>query len=119
MGPFKDGDQVISNNTGMADLLNQFFFTVEDPVLRQPSRLDLTDKLVNVEFAANANVEKIQSLKSASAPGPDRICSQVLKETANILCIQLSIVLTHSMEEGLITEDWHKAINTPIFKSGS
>ena len=122
MGPLKDGDQVVSDNSCMANLLNQFFasvFTVEDPIIREPNNFDVTHKLIDVEFSAEAISEKIQSLKPASAPGPDKICTRVLQETADILCVPLEIVFTRSMEEGLVPEDWRKANVTPIFKFGS
>ena len=63
--------------------------------------------------------EKIHSLKTASAFGPDRIGPRVLQEASDILCAPLSIMFKRSLDEGVVPDEWRRANVTPIFKSGT
>ena len=121
VGPLKDGETVISDNTGMANVLNSFFasvFTVEDPNIPEVE-VRSPEFLSSVEFPPSKVEEKLFHLKSASACGPDKIRSRVLKENSDVLCVPLAIIFTKSLKEGYVPEDWLMANVTSIFKSGS
>ena len=122
VGPLKDGDTVVSDNAGMANLLNKFLasvFTTEGPIIHEPVVMGVTEKLLDVDINTDVIAKKIQALKPAAAPGPDKICPRILMENVDILCTPLSIVFLRSIDEGVVPEDWRKANVTPIFKSGS
>ena len=75
----------------MSNLLNQFFasvYTVEDPILHEPSRLDVTDKLVIIEIAAGNCLQDTIIEHCISTRSRQDI--PVLKETAGILCFPLN-----------------------------
>jgi hypothetical protein len=106
VGPLKDGDTVVSDNAGMANLLNKFLasvFTTEGPVIHEPVVMGDTEKLLDVVINTDVIAKKIQALKPAAAPGPDKICPHILMENVDILCTPLSIVFLRSIEEGVVT----------------
>ena len=122
VGPLKENEQIVSDDAGIANILNKFFasvFTVEDPDVPESTQYDVENKLVNVEFSDDAVLKKMQALKDTSAPGPDKIGARILKETSDILCGPLALVFRRCLDEGCVPEDWRKANVTPIFKSGS
>ena len=122
VGPLKTGEKMVSDNTGMADILNNFFtsvFTVENPNIPEPTNLNVPELLTDVNFPSCGIKEKLLALKPGSAHGPDKVSCRTLKEVADILCLPLSIVFRRSMDEGVVPEDWRKANITPIFKGGS
>ena len=121
VGPLKEGDETVSDNTGMANVLNSFFasvFTVEDPNIPEVEVVS-PEFLTEVQFPPDKVEEKLKNLRPESACGPDSIRSRILKENSNILCVPLSIIFTKSIEEGYVPEDWLLANVTSIFKSGS
>ena len=87
IGPLKDGENTVSSDSGMANVLNNFFatvFTIENDDLPDQVPCDLPEKLEYVEFPENSVREKINKLKPDSAYGPDKIGSRVLHATADI-----------------------------------
>ena len=122
VGPLKEKDEIVSDDTGMANLLNKFFvsvFTIERPDLPELISSDVAEKLTDVNFPVDSISGKIHKLKSTAAFGPDRIGPRILQETSDILCGPLSVVFRRSLEEGVVPEDWKRGNITPIFKSGS
>lgn len=122
IGPLLDKDRkTISDNKGMADLLNGFFssvFTREDlqtiPVAEQMQttnleRIAVTEKMVR---------DKIKNLKPFSAAGPDGIGPQLLQELREELVPALVVIFRHSLKTGQVPSDWRQANVTPIFKKG-
>ena len=63
--------------------------------------------------------EKINKLKSTSAPGPDKISARFLKEYVNVISYPLLLLFESSMRSGIVPQDWRLANVTPIFKKGS
>ena len=122
VGPLKDNDLVVSQDTGMANVLNKFFvsvFTVENDNLPDMGSCTVPEKLEDVFFPEDAISEKIGKLKADSAFGPDKIGPRILKATSDVLCAPLSVVFTKSLQEGVVPDDWRRQNITPIFKSGS
>ena len=100
VGPLKD-EAVVSDDTGMANVLNKFFtsvFTTENPVLPEQAQYNVPEMLVDVVFSEDSVSQKIHALKTASAYGSDKIGPRVLKEAADVLCAPLSIVFSKSLE---------------------
>ena len=106
----------------MAGALNNFFasvFTVEN-MQNIPEPRKLTDaELRHVNFSSKEISDKIMSLKSHSAPGPDGITVRILQDQCTSLSEALCIVFNKSMHSGVVPEDWRRANITPIFKKGS
>ena len=122
IGPLKVGGEVISDNKGMANVLNDFFssvFTVE-PAGPVPAAAQLPSgsSLTTIQFSLGSVKKKLAALKNG-ASGPDGISPKFLKEYADELAPALTMIFNKSMEEGLVPEDWRVANVTPIFKKGA
>ena len=66
-----------------------------------------------------AGVKKLlPGLKPHKASGPDNIPTRFLREAANELAPALCLILTASLNQGYVPDDWKTADVTPIFKKG-
>ena len=123
IGPLKVGNEIVSDNQGMASILNDTFsgvFTVEDlsniPICPTVSpNYSVSDDY----FDPDTIKRKILNLKTSSSSGPDKISSRFLQNHVDSLIVPLSIIYTKSLESGGVPQDWRDANVTPIFKKGS
>ncbi len=125
VGPLKYGSgNTISDTVGMANLLNSTFkavFTREN-VDDVPDLVDRPrhSNLRTVRFTARKIEDKIASLRTDAAAGPDGIGPGLLKELASELAPVLAVIFNRSLSEGKVPlEDWREANMTPIFKKGA
>ena len=123
IGPLKVGNELVSDNLGMATLLNNTFssvFTVEDQtnVPHCPS-LSQQFSVTDVHFDRESIKKKIMKLKCSSSSGPDNISSRFLQNHVDSLVTPLSIIFSKSLESGIVPQDWRDANVTPIFKKGA
>ena len=124
VGPLKEaGGETVADAAGMAEILNRTFkevFTREDVAsVPEPAEMETESVLASVHFAARDVKKKIRELKQDSAPGPDSVTPQLLKETMNEVAPLLAVIFTKSLEEGVVPTDWKEANVTPIFKKGA
>jgi len=107
----------------MATELNKAFCSVftKENYQNRPTCQVLQDSSVvsEIYFTAGMVAEKINKLKSTSAPGPDKISARFLKEYVNVISYPLSLLFESSMRSGIVPQDWRLANVTPIFKKGS
>ena len=124
IGPLLDtsGD-IVSDNKGMADLLNTFFssvFTREDqanvPSLPAEDSIHVLD---SVQFTIKDIEDRIVKLKDSSAPGPDLISAKLLKSVIHTVAKPLQMLFNKSMSTGTVPKEWKDAIVIPIFKKGT
>ena len=65
IGPLKDGDKMVSDNIGMANVLNKFFatvFTIGTDNLPPQIPCDLPEKLDHIHFPENSVQENEKTL---------------------------------------------------------
>ena len=120
-------DLVTENGTATtdkvkADYLNNFFSSVftEEPAgqLPQfPSRTPVT--LSNIPLTPDRIKKKLQTIKTESSPGPDKVHPRLLKEAAEELAVPLRMIFMSSLNQGRIPEDWKSAEVCAIHKKGS
>ena len=123
IGPLNDGSGAkITDDEGMADILNRFFssvFTNEGtgpiPTLDE---IPCLEKIDTVNFELSDICEKINKLKPSCSPGPDRISARMLQSMDREIAVPLKMIFTKSMSENQVPEDWRRANITPIFKKG-
>ncbi|VDP44320.1 unnamed protein product [Schistosoma curassoni] len=92
----------------------------------QPTHINYTDDsficnctgLSAVNIRADLVFRKLQHLRKDTSPGPDMVHSAILREAASILATPLSVMFSHSLRQGELTEIWGLAHITPIFKGG-
>ncbi len=123
VGPLKVDNKIISGDKDMATELNKAFcsvFTKENDQNRPTCQVLQDSSVVSeIYFTAGMVAEKINKLKSTSAPGPDKISARFLKEYVNVISYPLSLLFESSMRSGIVPQDWRLANVTPIFKKGS
>ena len=125
VGPLKDEtDALITDETGMADLLNTYFcsvFTREDTSSVPEAEKLYTgpDPLVDVEISEGNVKAKLTNLKPSSAPGPDSMWPRILQRLADVLAKPLAMIFTKFLGEGTVPPIWKTANVCPIFKKGT
>ena len=122
IGPLKSNGKTISDDKGMANILNSFFSSVfkKEDISNIPEFRKLTEnQMNNVVFTASEIRKKILALKPFSALGPDGITVNILQRQVDSLSIAFECLFTVSMKEGVVPRDWKTANVTPIFKKGS
>jgi hypothetical protein len=123
IGPLKREDGTITTDCKeMAEILNKYMasvFTKENtnnvPRKQKETRAELSD----VTITRKKIEEKIDSLKSESAPGPDGIHPKLLKEMKKSVSTPLQIIFRKSLDSGMVPADWRTARVVPIFKKGA
>ena len=117
--------EVITDDAGKAEVLNNFFSSVftkenlnDQPQLEPGSRSNhvFTSNLI---LTVDAVKSKLKSLNINKSPGPDSIYPKVLKELCEELAHPLTYLFNLSIEKKQVPDDWRLAEVTAIFKKGS
>ena len=104
IGPLVDESKnIISDNKGMADLLNDYFCSVfiKDGVRQGGPQLDqinVHEQLENFDITVNDVSKKIDELKSGKAPGPDGISTTILKKLKKSVVVPLQKIFQLSLQ---------------------
>ena len=85
---------IVTSNVDMANILNSFFVSVftEENEQNIPQAEKLAGENVSLEFvdiSALKIKEKLKGIRSFSAPGPDQLYSNILKQLADELSFSL------------------------------
>ena len=129
IGPLVDpGGNLVSDEAGMATLLNNHFasvFTVEntDELPRlDAAQVDAADyadvTLDTVQFTPAIVEEKMGELEVHKSVGPDNMHPRVLKELKGCLSASLADIFTRSMATAEVPDEWKIANVTGIYKKG-
>ena len=99
VGPLMDGDNLVNDDTEMAELLNNFFcsvFTRENlDDMPEPEQLfSGEDMLSEANFGHEEVKKKLSNLKLTAAPGPDGVWTRILHKLADFLAKPLSMIFT-------------------------
>jgi len=123
IGPLKEGGRVVSDDTEMADVLNEFFssvFTREDTSqVPEPEPMQTHSKMSNIWITTQDVKKRIEKLKNQSSPGLDGITPRLLKETKTEISPILARIFRKSMDTGIVPAEWKQAKVVPIFKKGT
>lgn len=121
VGPFTIGENVIHDDTGIVNVLNEQFVSVftrenaEDiPNVRKKTNACVND----VDVSVGTIKSLLKELRENTACGPDEIYAKILKELAEFLALPLQILFKRSLYFSEIPSDWKCANVVPIFKGG-
>ena len=122
VGPLKVNNTLITNESEMAETLNDFFasvFTQED-ISNIPTidPLDFREALSTTQITEQLVMEKLNGLKDKNSTGPDGLSTKLFKLFKNHLCYPLTKLFQNSLISGIVPEDWRTANVTPVFKKG-
>ena len=107
-----------------ANELNAYFVSV----FSESSRI--TETTTNINIVENPlyslykfNTEQVRlrllSLNNRKAAGPDGISNTILKQNSYALAPHLTVLFQHSLDKGIVPDEWKDANVTPIHKSGA
>ena len=90
VGPLMDGDSLVTDDSEMAELLNNFFcsvFTRENlQDMPEPKQIFTGDEpLTETRFETDEVKKKLVKLKPSAAPGPDGVWTRILHKMADVL----------------------------------
>ena len=125
VGPIAEGDLVVHDDVGVANIINDYFssiFTIEKLPIPNPVQIfngSSGDRLTDICFTKEDVHKLLKNLKPCKAPGPDKIYPRVLKELASEIAEPLYVIFKESLRQSVIPTDWRRANVTPIFKKGS
>ena len=127
VGPLKDGDSIVADKKGMAELLASQFFSVyssKDILPEADSFFNVTAamnqcSMNNILFNEDDFIEALDSLKPFTGPDPHGFPSIYLKTCKLAFAKPLTIMWKRSMTEGYIPECFKKTDIFPLFKKGS
>ena len=122
VGPLKQENKIITDPAQIAEILNKYFnsvFTNENTTnIPTPVPRAYGSCIETISFNHRRVADKIKTLKSSPAAGPDGFSSIFLQRYAEHLSLPLAIIFNRSMQSGTIPRQWRDANITPIFKKG-
>ena len=105
-----------------ADTLNKYFtsvFTQENLSTIPSFTLGVSvPPLQTVTITPHIVYKKLVDINTSKSPGPNGWPLLALRETAEQICMPLSLLFTKSLESGILPQDWKSVQVTPIFKKG-
>lgn len=116
-----DKDGVVVPGELAPSVMNDYFssiFTTEPPDNIPSLPLLPFSQMPPITVTASGISNLIDKLKVSSAPGPDTICSKILKNTRDISCLFLQLIFNQSLSDGCVPTDWKIGRVIPVFKSG-
>ena len=139
--PLKKNDQLRTDTTEKAKILNEQFQSVFTPLsplsLKELSLMkvqDLADNKVieterlpedlrnpnpvmpEIQLSRAGILKLLKNLNPRKAAGPDKIKPVVLKEHSEEFAPILKIIFERSLQNGIVPSDWTSANVTPLFK---
>ena len=120
----REHNQVVKDNLGKANILNNQFasvFTVDNddneqmPALKTPTCPDIQP----IHIETQGIYTLLSELDPHKASGPDGIPTRLLKELAYSVAPVLALIFNASLHQGKLPVDWKTATVVPVFKKGS
>ena len=122
IGPLRnENNELIVEDTLMAELLNQFFSSVftEEDLTNIPDAEQLVsseESVTSMNFTMKLIEEKIHAMKRNGAPGPLLHYPRLLQDVSKEISYPLSLLFKTCMEDSYCPEDWRISHITPIYK---
>ena len=115
-----EADRIVYSDLEKANLLNDYFCSISSVVDNNanPPNIPLRtqESLSNIEISVQDIKDILKTLKLGKASGDDKISHQMLKGTADSVCIPLRIIFNFSLRSGKFPSVWKLARVMPSFK---
>ena len=121
VAPLKSRDGVqVSDAKGKAQILNEQYTSVFNPLDSQAPEVGLTDHptLPPIKVTEERVQKMLKNLNANKAAGPDLISPRLLKELATELAPVLTHLFQATINTGTIPHQWKSANVSPVFKKG-
>ena len=71
--------------------------------------------ILDIEISVVRVAHQLETLNPHKSGGPDEIPPRFLKELANYLAPSLSLIFQTSLRQGIVPDDWKRALVVPVF----
>ena len=129
----KDGDTTITSTPDLCKTFNNYFSTVANQYLPESNQAPdfhklndfvkskiIEDNVVSIPLLTCDEVKKsLSELDSHKATGLDALSSKILKLSASVIAIPLTVIFNQSISYGHFPIQWKTARIAPVHKSGS
>ncbi|XP_050714228.1 uncharacterized protein LOC126997279 [Eriocheir sinensis] len=104
----------------MAEVMNNSFhrvFTKEDEFVQPPGQ-ERGRVMQEIQLTVQEVKESLNKLDVRKATGPDEVSGWILKECSEQLAEKFHSIMSASLSEGRVPQDWKRANMVPIYKGG-
>ena len=116
--------RITEDNDLILDTFSKYFasiFTKDDnnhlPTIDiSPCKSEMNEFLVT-ERMVSEQIRKLDNVTKSA--GPDNINARVLKELHDVIIEPLTLLFNNSLNQGMVPQEWKKALVTPIHKKGN
>src|SRR3989441_13330468 len=127
VGPLRDNSkQILNSNVENANLLNTYFssvFTVENlnsvPTPNETFSGNSDQTLTNIYITEEIVLEKLNKINVNKCQGSDQVHPKLLYALGNEIAKPLTMLFKHSLQLGIVPQDWRDANVAPLHKKGS
>jgi len=122
-----DNDKMSSDNWEVSNIFNNFFIKIGHDIQKSITKTTkhplipktmLSNSLFLTPVNENEIIQHINSLKTNSAPGEDKITSTLIKHIHSYIIGPIKHIINLSFTNFDIPCDWKMTIVTPIYKTG-
>eukprot|EP00111_Clytia_hemisphaerica_P017404 TCONS_00051471-protein len=104
-----------------ANILQRQFCSVftREPLKQLPEFHSRTDKEVEINILTETIKKELKALNPNKSMGPDELHPRMLKELAEYIAEPLFLIMTKSLNESCLPNDWKHANVSPVYKKGN
>ena len=115
----KDESSIKFEDKDKANILQKQFCSVftKEPDGELPDFTPRTNKNVDIVLTVELVRKEIASLNCSKSVGPDQLHPRMLKELIEYITLPIFIIMSKSLEENYVPEDWKLANVSPIYKN--
>lgn len=122
--PIVDNGNYYEEDIDKANVFNNYFASqavVDDSetLLPDDSSSYTPNNLSDIAITSNDVKDILVNLDASKAVGPDLISPRILKNTASVICVPLSMLFNKSLSLSKIPSIWKQANVTPVHKKGT
>ena len=117
----EDETSIRHEDKDKANILQDQFCSVftKEPDGVLPHFASRTNKSIDMKLSIVKVRKEISALKSNKAIGPDEIHPDMLKQLIDYVTVPIFIIMSKSLNDGIVPKEWKLAHVSPIYKKGA